>query len=186
VTTAQLTQGWPTSAEAAARATTERYGPPDEASPSMLIWHERGPWKRVVVSRAMVPHRFPHSHVDVVQHVVQFPVPMDRVGDLARFSGSVVYDRTRGELSSHCEDEEGNILALNLAYDVVANGLDVESARRRCHEAIESRNSQDRDPYLDALVFEPGPDGADPDEATIDDDLQDRLRQAMGGADLSA
>ncbi|GAA4465676.1 hypothetical protein [Phytohabitans houttuyneae] len=175
----QLTEGWPTSAQAAAMATTDRYGPPDEASPSLLIWHDREPWRRVVVSRAMVPHRFPHTHVDVVRHVVDHPVPTDRITDLARFSGSVVYDRTRGELSSHCEDEEGNILALNLAHDVVAHGLDVDSARHRCHEAIETRNTEDRDPYLDRLIFEPGR-GADPDEVTIDDEMQDRLRQALG------
>jgi hypothetical protein len=175
----QLTEGWPTSAQAAADATTDRYGPPDEASPSMLIWHGRAPWKRVVVSRAVVPHRFPHAHVDVVRHVVDHPVPLNRVGDLARFNGSVVYDRTRGELSAHCEDEEGNILALNLAHDVVANGMDVDAARRRCHGAIETRNSGRRDPYLDQLVFEPA-GGADPDEATIDTATQDRLRQALG------
>ncbi|MGN9910364.1 hypothetical protein ACTMTJ_22685 [Phytohabitans sp. LJ34] len=87
----QLTEGWPTSAQAAADATADKYGPPDEASPSTLIWHDRAPWKRVVVSRAMVPHQFPHQHLDVVRHVVDHPVPLDRVGDLARFSGSVVY-----------------------------------------------------------------------------------------------
>lgn len=177
---AQLTEGWPSTAKAAVQATTDKYGPPDEASPSVLIWHHRAPWKRVVVSRAMVPHRFPHAHVDVVRHVVDHPVPMDRIADLARFSGSVVYDRTRGELSAHCEDEEGNILALNLAHDVVAGGLDVEAARRRCHEAIETRNSERRDPYLDRLAFEPGGGGADPDEATIDGEMQDRLRRALG------
>ncbi|MFC0534188.1 hypothetical protein [Phytohabitans kaempferiae] len=177
----ELTEGWPTAATAAARAADQKYGPPDEASENTLIWHDRTPWKRVVVSRAMVPHRFPHSHVDVVEHVVAHRVPLERIGALAAFSGSVVYDRTRGELSSHCEDEEGNILALNLAHDVVTRGLDVEAARRRGHTAIESRDSADRDPYLDALVFEPG-GGGDPDETTIDHELQDRLRQAMGGA----
>ncbi|BCB88246.1 hypothetical protein [Phytohabitans suffuscus] len=180
--TAPMTEGWPASAAAAARIATERYGPPDEASHNTLIWHDRAPWKRVVVSRTMVPHRFPREHLDVVRHVVDHPVPADRIGDLARFSGSVVYDRTRGELSSHCENEEGNILALNLAHDVVAHGMDVESARRRCHEAIETRDSPDRDPYLDALTFEPG-HAPDPDEATIDGDLQDRLRQALGATD---
>ncbi|MDQ7904430.1 hypothetical protein RB614_07820 [Phytohabitans sp. ZYX-F-186] len=183
--TAPLTEGWPTSAAAAAQVTADKYGPPDEASPNTLIWHDRTPWKRVVVSRAIVPHRFPHEHVDVVQHVVEQPVPMERLADLARFNGSVVYDRTRGELSSHCEDEEGNILALNLAHDVVAHGMDPDAARRRCHEAIETRNSENRDPYLDALVFEPGR-GPDPDEATIDDELRDRLRHALGGADRPA
>jgi hypothetical protein len=45
----------------AAHKTMQRYGPPDDVLTSVLMWHNRGPWKRVIVNRDRVPHRFPQT-----------------------------------------------------------------------------------------------------------------------------
>ncbi|GAA4698994.1 hypothetical protein [Phytohabitans rumicis] len=161
-----LTRDWPRSAADAARAVIDRYGPPDEAGPSLLIWYGRTPWRRMLVHRDVAPHRFPKPHVDVLEQVVAHQVPADKVSELARFNGSLVYERTRGELSCRCADEEGNLLALNLAHDIAVHGLDVAEARRRCYVAMQTRLGDERDPYLDRLAFTPAGAG-DPDEVTL-------------------
>src|ERR1700730_5479015 len=50
--------------------------------------------------------------------------------NLAVFDGSVLVDRTKGEMSARCEGEAANFLALNLADDIVHGRKDVESAER--------------------------------------------------------
>ncbi|MGN7309135.1 hypothetical protein ACTHQ2_24640, partial [Bacillus subtilis] len=36
-----------------------KYGLPNEATISRLIWYNNGPWKRTIVHRDVVPHHFP-------------------------------------------------------------------------------------------------------------------------------
>jgi hypothetical protein len=45
------------------------------------------------------------------------------------FEGSVVVQRTSGEVSARCHDAEANSLALNLMHDSVVDGRSVEDAR---------------------------------------------------------
>jgi hypothetical protein len=39
-------------------------------------------------------------------------VPVDTFNDLAAFDGSVLVDRTKGEISARCEGQEASLLAL--------------------------------------------------------------------------
>jgi len=69
---------WPAAPKKVAESLLERYGPPNEATPSQLIWHNNGPWKRTVVTRDEAlhntssqeflytggPHRWPMNPVD--------------------------------------------------------------------------------------------------------------------------
>jgi hypothetical protein len=41
-------EGWPKESKEAAQLVIDKYGKPDESSDSVLIWNERGPWKRIV------------------------------------------------------------------------------------------------------------------------------------------
>jgi hypothetical protein len=60
-------------------------------------------------------------------------VPTETFTPLARFDGSVIVERTTGEVSARCHDEEANSLALNLMHDIVvgARSLD-ESVGSAC------------------------------------------------------
>jgi hypothetical protein len=49
--------------------------------------------------------------------------------NLAVFDGSVLVDRTKGEMSARCEGEAANFLALNLADEIVHGKKDVATAR---------------------------------------------------------
>ena len=49
---------------------------------------------------------------------MDYAVPVELVGALAAFDGSVMVERTTGELSARCHDEQANMLALNLADEL--------------------------------------------------------------------
>lgn len=49
----QFLNAWPSKPKEVAAATIQKYGQPHEATSSMLIWHNNGPWKRTVVYRVL-------------------------------------------------------------------------------------------------------------------------------------
>ncbi len=60
---------------------------------------------------------------------VDYQVPPDTFDKLAQYDGSVIVERTKGEISTRCDEEEMNLLAINLANDVVTGKRSVEEAR---------------------------------------------------------
>src|SRR5919109_1188327 len=120
---------WPDESREAAQLVIDAYGEPHEATPSMLIWHRAGPWKRVVATREFFAHRFPAPHIDSVESFIDCQVPPEAFTPLAKFDGSVITERTAGEVSARCHDEQANFLALNLMHDIVPGRRSVEDAR---------------------------------------------------------
>jgi hypothetical protein len=173
-----LVDGWPDSPRQAAEKLVVKYGLPNEATPSMLIWNDvkRGPWKRIVVYRYETPHLFPVAHTDFVEHVIDYRVPVERIGELAAFDGSISVDRTRGEVSARCNDERMNFVALNLVHAIVIGRLSVDEARKQfldamnVLEAINGYDARDRPIVSEKLLFKPGQPGemADPDQPVIE------------------
>jgi hypothetical protein len=157
---------WPAEAREAARRTGERYGPPDEAMPSRLVWNHPLPWKRVVVNRDPVEHRFPQPHQDRVEGWIDLEVPWESAADLTAFNGSIRVERTRGEVAVTCDVEAINFLAVNLAHDLVTGRIDVEEARREYTEMVAGHLMGRAQPYTTGLAFEPMSAGA----GTADED----------------
>ncbi len=58
-TSSNVTRTWPDESKEAAQLVVDKYGEPDEATPSALTWHGPGPWKRIVASREFYRHEFP-------------------------------------------------------------------------------------------------------------------------------
>ena len=54
--------------------TISKYGAPNEATASRLIWYNTGPWKRTIVYRDEVPHNFPKPHTDVLEQFIDYHV----------------------------------------------------------------------------------------------------------------
>jgi hypothetical protein len=125
----KLIASWPEESREAAQLVIDKYGEPDEATESFLVWHGVGPWKRIVASRTFWTHNFPAPHFDSVESVIDYRVPPESFTALAQFDGSVVAERTAGEVSARCHDEEANNLALNLMHDIVRNVRTVGEAR---------------------------------------------------------
>jgi hypothetical protein len=164
----QLIAEWPGTPQKVTRRMIEKYGAPNEAMPSRLIWFGTGPWKRTVVYRDETPHNFPKPHTDLLEQVIDFRVPIEKVRDVVAFDGSMVFDRTKGELSVTCDMEEMNFLAMNLAHEVATGRRTVEEARTLYAETATGFMMGRPAPYTEGLQFTP-PDGGtnDVDETTI-------------------
>jgi hypothetical protein len=148
----------------------KKYGPPDEATESMLIWHNNDPWKKTIIYREEVPHKFPKPHTDLLEQVINYQVPPDKFDELARFDGSVIVERTKGEMSARCDREEANMLALNLAHDIITDQRTVEDARKAYAENIKSFMNNKPGHYMQELQFKlPARDTADPDKTVIEE-----------------
>ncbi|HXH73467.1 MAG TPA: hypothetical protein VNJ08_00780 [Bacteriovoracaceae bacterium] len=159
----QWTKGWPETAKLAAHSMISKYGPPKEATPSMLIWEKTGPFKRTIVYKQETSHRFPFAHKDVLEQVVDYRVPAAKVDELFKFNGSLKIDRTRGELSSRCDKEAMNLLALNLADEVIRDMRSVEDARKEFASAAQTYMIGNANRYNTALMFTPAAETFDAD-----------------------
>lgn len=183
----QVIGHWPEESREAARLVMDKYGQPDEATDSQLMWHRRGPWKRLVASKQFHPHHFPAPHIDAVEGVIDYRVPVEKFSALAQFDGSVVVERTAGEVSARCHDEEANFLALNLMHDIVISAKDVEQARQYYAKEFADYRRGLPTPYMKALRFTPhnDPDAPDPDarilsEQDIASAIQEGKRREAG------
>ncbi|HET9335259.1 MAG TPA: hypothetical protein VFO12_02495 [Sphingomicrobium sp.] len=176
-----LIQKWPEESREAAQLVIDKYGKPDEATETQLTWHEPGPWKRIVASRAFYQHDFPAPHIDAVESFIDYRVPVDKFSDLAAFDGSVVVERTAGEVSARCHDEQANFLALNLMHDIVTGAKDVQQARDYYAKEFADYRRKKPTPYMDGLRFEPQKsDAADPDERVLSDqDLEQAKEEGL-------
>lgn len=130
---------WPRAIKDLAGVLIKKYGPPNEATASLLLWNENGSWKRTMLHREGVPHNFPRPHIDVLEQVLDFKVPVEKISELTAFDGSLMIDRTSGELVVHCANEEINTLIVNFAHDIVMGTLTAAQARARCQEIARGR-----------------------------------------------
>ena len=171
----EIIKTWPGESREAAQLVVDEYGEPHEATDSTLIWHRVGPWKRVVATRAYYEHHFPMPHYDSVESFLDYRVPVEKFTPLAQFDGSVVVERTAGEVSARCHDEQANFLALNLMHDVVTGAKTVEEARRYYGQEFVDYRRRKPTPYMEKLNFQPGTGTADPDQRLLSDE---ELRRA--------
>jgi len=163
-----ITAEWPKMSKKGRDEIMGKYGPPNEATASQLIWYNTRPWKRTIVYRDEVPHNFPQPHTDVVESVLAYQVPLDKLIELAKFDGSLVVERTKGEVRFRCDMEAANFAACNIMHDVVTGKLSAEEARAKMSEVASAYVMNRPSPYAEALQFEP-PEGdtTDTDHTTI-------------------
>jgi hypothetical protein len=160
---------WPKEPKESARRLIEHYGPPQEYSDSQLVWHETGDgWKRTVLSRDETPHDFPAHHTDFLEQFIDYRVPVEMFSKLAEYDGSVVADRTRGELSARCGGTSMNFVAINLAHDIITGRRTVGEAREEYTRLYTAYQRGEKPAYTQRFAF-PIPDGdtGDPDTPTV-------------------
>ena len=159
-----MMSSWPMSAQMAAADMMKKYGPPQEATATMLMWRNNGPWKYTIISNYETLHRFPGPHPDVMTQGINYRVPVAMFDDLAAYDGSVTADRTQGHLAARCDKEAANFLAINLAHDVVTRRKGVPAARAYYARAISTFKKTGRmDAYMQRLQFTPPRSANDPD-----------------------
>ena len=166
---------WPEDSRTVTAALITKYGPADEVTPTLVTWHNRGPWKKIVASKEATPHNFPFPHGDIVENFTEYKVSPDDFSKLAHFDGSVTVSRTRGLLSARCHDEEANHLAVNLAHDIIMGKATVTQARQTYVDTMLAFREQKPTPYMNQLQFKPQAKAADPDISLVS---MDQLKQA--------
>lgn len=124
-----LTRGWTDSSVAAAKEMISKYGDPHEKTSDSLIWRNVAPFKKIIVHREVYSHRFPLLHQNSLQHIVDYKAPAGKVDDVWKYNGSIVLDRTKGEMSSFADSEAMNVLALNMAHKVLSGSMSADAAR---------------------------------------------------------
>ncbi len=181
----KIIEEWPATSKMAAENTMKFYGPPNEATPSRLIWYNNGPWKRTIAYRDEVPHDFPEPHTDVLEQFIDYHVPANKVGLVAQLEGSLVIDRTKGEVSVHCDNEGANTLSLNMMHEVVTGKRTPEEARAFIAKEIVEYVLGRPAPYAEKFQFElPKGEQWDPDVTLVqDEELEQavsKMKQTLG------
>ncbi len=142
---------WKATPREVARTVIAKYGMPQEATTMRLVWHNNGPWKRTELVNEEIPHLFPKQHPDMLKQTISYQVPVDKFDDLAEYDGSVIVERTKGEISARCDKEEANFLALNLADDIIKGKKSVKDARKFYAESVlEMKNPE----YMKGFLFQ--------------------------------
>ncbi|MFD2762088.1 hypothetical protein [Lentibacillus juripiscarius] len=158
---------WPIVQKEGAMLTIEKYGYPQEATESLLIWYNNGPWKRTTVFRDAYTHNWPSPHPDFLANTIDYKLPEEAYSKIARYDGSGYAFRTRGELTVNCDKEENNILSFNIIHDIATGKRSVDEAK------LFYTNTWDNyylhnipSPYMEKLLFTPQGYTADPDVPT--------------------
>lgn len=160
----EMIASWPVKQRELAMQMIEKYGQPSVDGDRMVAWFGSGPFVKTVIVRDEVAHNFPMQHVDFLTQTVKHRVPADRLAALNEYDGSVWYHRTRGELSAQCDVEEMNVLALNLAHDVIIGKRSPADARAfYAKTAMAFKQGDKSSPYVAGLMFTQDAAAADPD-----------------------
>lgn len=176
----QVLRDWPNPPGETAEKVIEKYGLPNEVSYSKLTWYNTGPWKRTEIQRDEFPHKFPTAHTDFITQTISYRVPVEAVSAITEFDGSVLVDRTRGEMAARCDEEAMNILSLNLAHEVATGQRSVADAREKYAEQAAAYMLNRSAPYLEEFLFEvPRSDTADFDESIIGDSMLHQMGEKI-------
>lgn len=113
-----------------------------------------------------------------VESVIDYQVPPAKVTPLAEFDGSVIVERTAGEVSARCHDEQANLLALNLMHDIVTDQKSVQEAREYYAQEFVDYRRGEPTPYMGGLRFTPARgDVGDRDQRLLSDEELERASQ---------
>jgi hypothetical protein len=143
-----------------------------------LIWYENHPWKRTELFNDAVVHNWPTVHTDFLTQTIDYRVPPEIFHLIAMFDGSILCDRTRGEVSARCDSESANVLGMNMVHEIVTGKRTVEDARKTAVESTVAYNLGRSAPYAERILFDVPRGGTeDLDESMISGAV---LRQTGG------
>src|SRR3954464_6298426 len=163
-----IIKDWPNPQKNIAKQMIEKYGLPNEATTTKLFWYGNCPWKRTELSSDSVVHNWPTIHTDFLTQVIDYRVPPEMFHMIAQFDGSILLDRTRGEVSARCDSESANVLGMNMVHEIVNGTLSVEKARQTAVESTVAYNLGRSAPYAERLLFKVPKGGTqDLDESMI-------------------
>lgn len=160
----QIVADWPEVAKKSAMETIKKHGEPGGINEDRLVWENKGPYKTIIAYKHQVPHHFPVKHFDTLEHVIDYMVPSDKFDELAMFDGSLIVERTKGTMAARCDSEAHNLIALNLAHDIVTGEKSVEQAKQDYAQLAMALKKGEKPADTQKLTFEVPKDAGDPGE----------------------
>jgi hypothetical protein len=113
-----------------------------------------------------VVHNFPTPHTAYLTQYVDYPVPAVEANELIAFDGSVILDRTAGQIGARCNDEAYN--TLTPVVEIIEGKRTVDDARRFSGETAAAFVLGRSAPYAQGLLFTPpSGDTAEPEKSVI-------------------
>lgn len=169
---------WSKEAKDAADFMVKKYGNPTSLTDEMVVWNNVKPFKRSILYKETVDHNFPMPHKDVLEHFIDYKAPeAQKVADIWNFDGSIVMERTKGEMSARCDKEGANILALNLADQIINGQISVDDARMEYGRQITALKDGAPKELTQKLVFSPVTNAGDTDQEIMGK-LKGEMKQA--------
>ena len=150
----QAIAGWPETAKLTAKVMIEKYGKPNRVTDTTLIWYGNEPWKRTVVYRDGWLDESFIRHPEVLEQVITYWMPRDRIRDLMRFDNLFTVNSVQRELSFRSNSERANFLAMNLANDVVTGSRTIAGARAYSAKATKLSEAGKTVTYGIGFIFE--------------------------------
>ncbi len=153
-----IIEGWPSAPKKVVHETIETYGLPNEATPTLLIWHDSGPWNRTIITSDETAHDFPTPHTDYISQTLNYDVPPEKLPELLSFDGSIIVYRTAGQVTASCDNEAANLLTVNLMHDIVTGRKTVDEARQEFGEQTAAWMLNRKAPYTEGVTFSQPPE----------------------------
>jgi hypothetical protein len=176
----RILDAWPAAPRKVAEKLLDHYGPPNEATSTKMFWYRVGPWARMELTADEVLHHFPTPHTDFLTQYVDYPVPAEKASALAEFDGSVIVDRTAGQIGARCDHESYNTLTLNLAVDIIEGRRTVDDAREFYAETAAAFVLGRDAPYAERLQFTaPSGQTGDTDESVITGPMAGQIEEKL-------
>src|SRR5437016_4667320 len=104
---------WPAAQKNVAKQMLAKYGMPNEATPYETLLVSEWPVEAHGTSEVVV-HIWPTIHSDFLTQLIDYRVPPEMFSVVAEFDGSILLDRTKGEVSARCDSEATNVLGINM------------------------------------------------------------------------
>lgn len=107
-----------------------------------------------------------------MEQIIDYRVPPEKFDELAKYDGSVIVERTKGEISVRCDKEEMNFLALNLAKEIIDGKKISEEARKEYAKSAMAFMMGRTNEYTDGLKLVTMRNAADPDQSMFKDMME--------------
>ena len=167
-TARSLIAEWPEGARLLAERMIQEYGVPDVMSAARLTWRQRSPWTESIALRDAESSEHPNR---LIQSVT-YEVPPRRWRALSAFDRGVTYDPIRRELVARSDREETNILALNLADQVIQDRRTPQDAASFYDKALDAARAGGPLDESRRLLFSPSSRRVFKRDGTRDFDLE--------------
>jgi hypothetical protein len=147
---------WAEPARLLAADLIDEYGPPDRVESSRLVWNNKHLWKKITVWDD-IPGSSPDDGGYILEQTVSYPVPAQKLEDLAAFSGELRVSADGTELSARSISEDRDYLAVNLADEIVQGIKTPEEARQAYDQILRLKQAGKTSAMTQGFNFLPNP-----------------------------